>query len=260
MSMNNIDVIAIIPARLGSTRLPAKPLMDIVGKPLIIRTCECVMKSDYIKETYVATDSLEIKNICEQYEIKALMTSVDAKSGTDRIYEAVNKYKLKADYILNVQGDEPLINPKDIDDLILGFTNSNSDAATLVTEIKTVEELFNPNVVKVVFNNVNDAIYFSRSVIPFVRDSGKENIFKKNKFYKHIGIYLFKNETLEYFVNEKQSKLELSEKLEQLRLIENGKKIYCHEIFSEIQGVDTAEDLEKVRKIYKNSQKNDLHK
>lgn len=260
MSKNNYDVIAIIPARLGSTRLPAKPLMDIVGKPLIIRTCEGVMKSDYIKETYVATDSVEIKNICEQYDIKALMTYIDAKSGTDRIYEAVNKYKIKADYILNVQGDEPLINPKDIDDLILSFTNSNSDAATLVTEIKTVEELFNPNVVKVVFNNVNDAIYFSRSAIPFVRDSGKEDFLKKHKFYKHIGIYLYKYSTLEFFVKAEQTKLELAENLEQIRLIENGKKIYCHEIFSEIQGVDTAEDLEKVRKIYKNIQKNDLHK
>lgn len=260
MSMNNIDVIAVIPARMGSKRLPSKPLLDIEGYPLIIRTCFAVMDSKYLANIFVATDHKKIYNVCENYSICAVMTSKQAKSGTDRVYEAINDISNKNKYILNVQGDEPLINHIDIDDLIENFSHSTADAATMIKEITSMEDLYNPNIVKVVINNQNEAIYFSRSQIPFVRDSPKEDFLKKHKFYKHIGIYLYKYSTLEFFVKAEQTKLELAENLEQLRLIENGKKIYCHEIFSEIQGVDTAEDLEKVRNIYKNNQKNDLHK
>jgi 3-deoxy-manno-octulosonate cytidylyltransferase (CMP-KDO synthetase) len=260
MINSNIKVIAVIPARLGSNRLPNKPLLEIEGKALIIRTCEAVNKSELINDVFVATDSPIIKELCESYAIKSLMTSVFAKSGTDRIYEAINNICSGSEYILNVQGDEPLINHIDIDNMIDKFKQSSADAATMIKEITSIEDLLNPNVVKVVINNQNEAIYFSRSPIPFVRDSKKDDYLKNHKFYKHIGIYLYKYSTLEFFVNTEQTKLELAENLEQLRLIENDKKIYCHEIFSEIQGVDTPDDIEKVRKIFKNIQKNDLHK
>lgn len=258
--INDINVIAVIPARLGSTRLPNKPLMDIEGKALIIQTCEAVKKSEFIDEVYVATDNQIIANLCKIYDINSIMTSIYAKSGTDRIYEAIHDIYNGSECILNVQGDEPLINHIDIDNMIENFRDSMGDAATMIKEIDSVVDLLNPNVVKVVINNQNEAIYFSRSPIPFVRDSQKENILKNHKFYKHIGIYLYKYSTLDFFVKTEQSKLELAENLEQLRLIENGKKIYCHEIFSEIQGVDTLEDLEKVRKIFQNRRENDLHK
>jgi 3-deoxy-manno-octulosonate cytidylyltransferase (CMP-KDO synthetase) len=251
MDKNNKTVIAVIPARLGSTRLPNKPLLDIEGKPLIIRTCESVKKSKSIDNIFVATDSTEIEKVCKDYDIKVLMTSIDCKSGTDRIYEGIKNNNIRADYILNVQGDEPLINHIDIDNLIFDFSYFNDDAGTIITEIKSMEELLNPSVVKVVITNQNEALYFSRCPIPFIRDCEIEEYLENHKFYKHVGIYLYKYSTLEFFVKEKQTKLELAENLEQLRLIENGKKIYCHEIFSRIQGVDTAEDLEKVRKIFK---------
>ncbi|MEI6090957.1 MAG: 3-deoxy-manno-octulosonate cytidylyltransferase [bacterium] len=247
-----IDVIALIPARIGSTRLPDKPILDIEGKPLIVRTCETVMKSENITDIYVATDDYKIKKVCEANDIEVLITSIYPKSGSDRIYEAYTKYNLNAELVLNVQGDEPLINHIDIDNMIENFRQSSADAATMIKEINNLEDLYNPNIVKVVISNQNEAIYFSRSPIPFVRDSQKEDFLKKHKFYKHIGIYLYKYSTLDFFVKAEQSKLELAENLEQLRLIENGKKIYCHEIFSESQGVDTLEDLEKVREIFKN--------
>jgi 3-deoxy-manno-octulosonate cytidylyltransferase (CMP-KDO synthetase) len=252
--INNIKVIAVIPARLGSTRLPNKPLLEIDGKAIVIRTSEAVKKSNYIDEVYVATDSPEISNLCIKNHIKSIMTSIYAKSGTDRIYEAINNICNGQEFIVNVQGDEPLINHRDIDDLIANFSNTSADAATMIKEIDSVDDIFNQNVVKVVINNDNEAIYFSRSPIPFVRDSEKENYLKKHKFYKHIGIYLYKYSTLDFFVKADQSKLELAENLEQLRLIENEKKIFCHEIFSEIQGVDTPEDFEKVTKIFQNRQ------
>ncbi len=260
MKNDNFAVVAVIPARLGSTRLADKPLLDLAGKPLIVRTCLAVKDSKYLSAIFVATDNTKISNICDEHNISSVMTSTNAKSGTDRVYEAISKLGIKPEYILNVQGDEPLINHIDIDDLIESFAQSDADVGTMICEIKSIEDLINPNIVKVIINSKNEAIYFSRSPIPFVRDSKPEELLQKHKFYKHVGIYLYKYSTLEYFVKTEQSKLELAENLEQLRLIENGKKIFCHETFSEIQGVDTAEDLEKVRKIFENHSKRDPHK
>jgi len=252
--MNNL-VTAVIPARIGSTRLQNKLIADIEGVPLIIRTCRAVSNSKLIKNIIVATDSEIIKDLVDSYGFQSVITDSFLPSGTDRIYQAVNKLNIDSDYILNVQGDEPLINFCDIDNLINRVIENNSNIGTIIKRISTIEELSSSSNVKVVINNNMEAIYFSRAVIPFLRDVEFENYLDKNKFWKHIGIYLYKKYILEKFVSLPQSNLELLEKLEQLRLIEDGEKFYCYETKNEIIGVDTAEDLEKVREIFKKSQK-----
>lgn len=252
--MNNI-VTAVIPARIGSTRLQNKLIADIEGVPLIIRTCKAVSNSKLINNIIVATDSDHIKDLVDAYGFQSVITDSSLPSGTDRIFQAVKKMNIDSNYILNVQGDEPLINYNDIDNLINNVIKNNSNIGTMIKRISTLEELSSSSNVKVVINNNMEAIYFSRAVIPFLRDIEFENYLDINKFWKHIGIYLYKKDILEKFVSLPQSKLEILEKLEQLRLIEAGEKFYCYETNNEIIGVDTAEDLEKVREFIQKSAK-----
>lgn len=242
-----MKALIVIPARLKSTRLPEKMLADLHGKPLVVRTYEQAKKAKLADDVVIATDSERILEAVTEFGCKAILTPERIKTGTDRMAFAAQK--LKADVFVNVQGDEPLINPKMIDSAIKPFlAGKMPDCSTLVQAITTDEEatLRNPNVVKVVLDREGFALYFSRSPIPYLRNSEA-----KIKFYRHIGLYAFRKETLLAFTKLKPSMLEQAESLEQLRLLENGYRIKCVETKLESQAVDTMEDLEKVRLLIK---------
>ncbi|MCL5990757.1 MAG: 3-deoxy-manno-octulosonate cytidylyltransferase [Bacteroidetes bacterium] len=245
----NKKAICIIPARYESTRLPGKPLINIGGKPLLQWVWESAKKSINLSRVIIATDDERISDLCKKIGAEYLLTPKDIQSGSDRIAYTYQFLKEDADIILNLQGDEPLIKADVIDLLINQFTLSNADVGTLIKKINTNDELFNPSVVKVIIGKNNYALYFSRSPIPHLRDFKEENWLDKEQFWKHIGIYAYRKKTLLEFSNLKPSKLELAEKLEQLRLLENGSKYLCIETDMELIGVDTKDDIEKVEKI-----------
>jgi len=242
--------IVIIPARLGSSRLPRKVILDICGKPMVQHVYEAAKKAKHIDEVYIATDSKEVEDICKSFTSNVIMTSKKHESGTDRLAEAVES--IDAENIINVQGDEPLIDPKLIDELALALENSNAPMVSAMHKIKTTEELKTPNVVKVTVDKNNQALYFSRSIIPHHRDEWEsllnhhETIPEPLKFYKHIGIYGYRKEFLIKYSNMEQTYLERLEKLEQLRVLENGYKINMVETPYKSIGVDTIDDLNKI--------------
>lgn len=236
-------IIAIIPARYQSSRFPGKPLTSICGKAMIQWVYERVMSVDQIKSVYVATDDIRIFEAVENFGGNVIMTG-ECSCGTDRVYQACKD--IEGDIILNVQGDEPLIKPEMIRDLIEAFNDSDVQMATLRKKIVNNDELDNPNVVKVITDKFDDAIYFSRFAIPFDRD-------KKNEIdiYKHIGIYGYKKSFLEKFVAMEQTNLEKIECLEQLRAIENGYKIRVKETIYQSIGVDQPSDIARVEEQMK---------
>jgi len=250
-----MDVIVIIPARYASTRLEGKPLLDIAGKPMILRVYERAGKAKLVKDVIVATDDKRIFDAVKGFKGKVIMTSASHKSGTDRLAEAAAN--LKCDMVVNVQGDEPLIEPKMIDDAVKPLVDdSEVYMATLKTKILDAEELNNPNVVKVVTDKNGFALYFSRYPIPYVREQENPPIPPLEKggkgglgHYKHIGLYAYRKDFLLKFAHMKPTPLEQAEKLEQLRALENGYKIKVVETKYNSIGVDTQEDLEKVRRI-----------
>lgn len=247
--MNSKQIIGIIPARYASTRLPGKPLIDICGKPLLQRVWEAASSSKKVDRVVIATDDDRISALCKDIGAECLMTPSDLPSGTDRVEYAFNMLKTDSDIVLNIQGDEPLLKGEVIDNLIANFINSDCDAGTLVKKTNSLEELKDQAVVKVVFTNDNKALYFSRAPIPFLRGYEKESWHLRYSFYKHIGIYIFRTEALKKFVKLPGSDLEKAEKLEQLRILQNGMSIKCVETGKDLHGVDTFEDLEKVRYI-----------
>lgn len=238
--------IAIIPARYASTRFPGKPLADMNGKPMIQRVYEQVKKA--IDEVWVATDDSRIYDTVESFGGKAVMTSPDHRSGTDRIREAYIKINKQFDAIINVQGDEPFIQPEQIKALIDCFDSAEVELATLVKPFKKEDGfdiLFNPNSPKVVINKKNEAIYFSRSIVPYIRDAHHTEWLDKHIFYKHIGMYGYRADVLNEITQLPQSSLEKAESLEQLRWIENGYHIRIGYTDVETIGIDTPEDMEK---------------
>lgn len=237
--------ICVIPARFASTRLPGKPLKDICGKPMICRVFDRAKLAKSVSEVIVATDDEKILQIVQKNFGVAMMTKKDHKTGTDRLAEVAEKFP-DVDVIINVQGDEPLIDPNLIDELSEQFQDKNLQMATVATEIFDENEIKNPNNVKVVFDKNHDALYFSRSQIPFPRNSENSRVFK------HIGIYAYRRNFLLDFAKMSPTSLELSESLEQLRVLENGYKIRVIETNSKFIGVDTEEDLKLVNEIYKN--------
>lgn len=244
--MNKPNIIGIIPARYTSQRLNAKVLADIKGLPMIIRVWQNVSKSKYINQTIIATDDERIVEVCKQFNCPAVMTYPELNSGTERVFSAYKILNSKQDIIVNIQGDEPLLPPKDIDKLLEQFIKTNFDVGTLITKINTNDEIFNPNNVKVVLDKNNCAMYFSRSAIPFIRDLEKTEWHTKN-YWKHIGVYAYKKNVLEEFLYLSHSELENYEKLEQLRLLELGYKFYCVTTDTKLVSVDTQEDLDLVR-------------
>lgn len=238
--------IAIIPARYASTRFPGKPLADMAGKPMIQRVYEQVKKA--LDEVWVATDDVRIFEAVEAFGGKAVMTSSEHRSGTDRIQEAYSKIGGGFDVIINVQGDEPFIQPEQIESLKNCFDSKEVELATLVKPFKKedgFDVLFNPNSPKVVINKKNEAIYFSRSIMPYIRDAHHTEWLDKHTFYKHIGMYAYRSDVLSEITKLPQSSLEKAESLEQLRWIENGYCIRVGYTTMETIGIDTPEDMEK---------------
>lgn len=237
-------VLAVIPARLQSTRLPEKPLADILGKPMIQWVYEKTSKAANISKVVVATDSQKIMKAVESFGGQAIMTSPDHQSGTDRLVEVSRAFP-EYNTIINVQGDEPLIDPLTLDYLIENYFNSNCKTmATLAKAAESQDEVLSPNCAKVVVSHNNKALYFSRSPIPFDRDgNGGVN------YLIHIGIYIYDRSFLLKFPDLGRSTLEETEKLEQLRVLENGYPIAVFQAESSSIGVDTSEDLELVRKL-----------
>ena len=239
----------IIPARYASSRFPGKPLALIGNKPMIQRVYEQADKS--LDLIYVATDDKRIYDTVINFGGKAIMTSPDHQSGTDRCAEAVTRITGETgkmiDIVINIQGDEPFIKPEQIDLLMKCFTGDSVEIATLVRRIEPGEDIFNPNQPKVILNSEGDAIYFSRAAIPFIRDAEKSDWSKKHVYYKHIGLYAYRTETLKKITLLARSPLEISESLEQNRWIENGFRIRTAVTLWENIGIDTPDDLEKAK-------------
>lgn len=232
--------IIVIPARYESTRLPGKPLLEISGKPLIHLVYERASGSRLKDRVIIATDDKRIMNAASSFGAEAVMTSSSCKSGTDRVFEAVKD--TDADLIVNVQGDEPFIRPDMIDLLFSVMENESPDVATLCTPVTDNKEYIDPNTVKVVLDKNGFALYFSRSPIPYVRNENSRTI-----LYKHIGIYGFKADFLKQFVSMQKSRLEETESLEQLRILENGFRIKVLTTHYDGFGIDTMDDLQRAR-------------
>lgn len=237
----------IIPARYGSSRFPGKPLVLLGAKTMIQRVYEQAAK--VLENVYVATDDERIMKAVSDFGGKAIMTSPLHQSGTDRCAEALLKINSQSkdniDIVVNIQGDEPFIKPEQISALMNCFADERVELATLVRIVTPGEDIFNPNQPKVILNFDNDAIFFSRTAIPYLRDVKKEEWSGKHVYYKHIGLYAYKTVTLETITRLPRSPLEISESLEQNRWIENGYKIRAAITEWESIGIDTPDDLKK---------------
>lgn len=243
----------IIPARFASTRLPGKPLLDIAGKPMIQHVYEQALKSE-ADHVVIATDDTRIQELCISIGASVVMTSPDHPSGTDRLEEVVTQLGLSEEHIVvNVQGDEPLIPPEIINQVAQNLSdNTNAGIATLCERLHDAQQVFNPNVVKVVFDDHGLANYFSRAPIPWARDSftgmSADSIPYGAEYFRHIGMYAYRVEFLKNYVTWLPSMAEKTECLEQLRALSNGVKIHIEEaLISPPAGVDTKEDLERLR-------------
>lgn len=238
--------IGIIPARYASTRFPGKPLVLLGGKPVVQWVYEQAKK--VLDEVCVATDHKEIFRTVEAFGGKAVMTSESHRSGTDRCYEAYSQIGTGGEVVINIQGDEPFVHRSQLETLMKCFDDSQTEIATLVKPFSAednIESLKNPNSPKVVLDRASFALYFSRSVIPYLRDVPKEEWLKHGVFYKHIGIYAYTAEALKQITSLPQSALEKSESLEQLRWLENGLRIKTGISHLETIGIDTEEDLKR---------------
>ncbi len=249
--------LAVIPARYASSRFEGKPLADICGKPMILHVYQAVQNSNLFDEVVVATDDDRIFSTVVNGGAKALMTSSELNNGTERVEQTLRileeqNPKTYYDIVVNIQGDEPLIKQEMLKELLSGFENNDVDIATLKKVIENREEVLDSNVVKVVTAKDNKALYFSRCPIPFNRDESVESLIEKRMYYKHIGIYGYRNEVLKKIVALSQTDLERTEKLEQLRWLENGYNIVAMTTEHDTGGVDTKEDLQKVIDILNN--------
>lgn len=248
--------IGIIPARYASTRFPAKPLAILGGKTVIQRVYEQVL--GVLDEAYVATDDERIEAAVKAFGGKVVMTSVNHKSGTDRCYEAFTKVDEGYDVVVNIQGDEPFIQPSQLEAIKACFEDENTQIATLVKPFvadDTFEALENVNSPKVVVNKQMNALYFSRSIIPYQRNAEKKDWLKGHTYYKHIGLYAYRNEVLREITTLPQSSLEIAESLEQLRWLENGYTIKVGTTSVETIGIDTPEDLARAEYFLQNQSK-----
>jgi len=245
-----MNILGIIPARYGSTRFPGKPLAEIRGKSMVRRVYEQVKKANLITEIIVATDDQRIYEEVESFGGKVIMTSSKHLNGTSRSHEVFEKLDKENrgffQAVVNIQGDEPFIEPEQINQVCNLLIEKKAGIATLAKKIESTEVLFDSNTVKLVMSNAGSAIYFSRNPIPFVRSSEKQEWLNQGNFYKHIGIYGFSAATLNEIVEMPTSKLEILESLEQLRWLENGKEIFVDITEFESIGIDSPEDLKKL--------------
>jgi 3-deoxy-manno-octulosonate cytidylyltransferase (CMP-KDO synthetase) len=243
-----MKILGIIPARYESSRFPGKPLVDIAGKSMIRRVYDQCQKSSRLDKVIVATDDQRILDHLKTFGAEGVITSTKHESGTDRCGEVAEKFP-EFDIIINVQGDEPMIDPLQIDLLCSCFDNLNTHIATLVKKIQTNEELFNENTPKVILNKKQEAVYFSRATIPYIRGKKSDIWLNEYTFYKHIGIYAFRRQTLSEIIKLATSSLEMAEGLEQLRWIENGYFIKTAITDKESQAIDTPDDLIKLLEL-----------
>lgn len=233
-----MKVIAIIPARIASTRLPRKVLREIAGQTMLQRVYEAARGCSALADVIVATDSNEILAVCERNQWTARMTSATHRSGTDRVHEVAQS--VAADVYINVQGDEPLAHPDHVNALVELMKNPKIDVGTIKTPCPT-QDVNNPNAVKVVTDAQGRALYFSRSAVPHDRDKTGDV-----RYFKHLGFYAYRKPALDRFCSLPESQLERSERLEQLRFLENGIPIYVTETIHDTIGVDTEDDLKRV--------------
>ncbi len=246
--------LAIIPARYASTRFPGKPLALLDGKPIIQRVYERV--SEVFPDTLVATDDDRIFNAVEQFGGRAVMTSTEHRSGTDRCYEAYCKSGIESDVVVNVQGDEPFIAPSQLHTVADLFNDESTGIATLVKPFAKdapMEAVENPNSPKVVVSEAGFALYFSRSVIPYLRNVAREEWPARHEYLKHIGLYAYRTDVLRQITSLPQSPLEMAESLEQLRWLQAGIKIKVGRTDTETIGIDTPEDLKRAEVFLHNN-------
>lgn len=249
---NPVVFVGIIPARYASSRFPGKPLADIGGKSMIQRVYE--QASKVLSLVYVATDDQRIFDAVKAFGGKVIMTSTEHKTGTDRCYEASTKIKENFDVVINIQGDEPFIQPEQIVTLQNCFQDNTTEIATLaklVTIQDDFEYLANSNRPKVVINKNNEALYFSRSIIPYIRGKNNSEWIESHKFYTHIGMYAYRKDVLQKIHSLPPSPLETAESLEQLRWLENGFRIKVGFTDKASFSIDTPEDLKEAQKLLK---------
>ena len=242
--------VCVIPARYASTRLPGKPLALIAGKPMIQWVYKQAVKANLIDRVIVATDDEKIKNAVESFGGEVVITDPELPSGTDRVSAAIQN--IDTDIEINLQGDEPFVEPELLNSMVSAFLDSEIYMATPVRKIESIEELNDPNLVRVAKDINNYALFFTRSVIPYLRDFNKEEWLNNFNFYKHIGIYAYRKTFLNILTSLPESRLEKAERLEQLRVLENGYKIFTIETNYDSISVDTLDDLNKVNRLINN--------
>ena len=240
---------AIIPARYASTRFPGKPLALLGNKPVIQHVYE--QATSVLTEVWVATDDDRIREAVEKFGGRVVMTRTDHKSGTDRIEEAAQKTGTQADVIINIQGDEPFVQPSQIKTLMQLFDNADNQIGTLGKHFDSIEAVNNPNSPKIVTDKQGFALYFSRSVIPYIRGVQDSEWLSHFPFLKHLGLYAYRREVLREITQLPQSPLEIAESLEQLRWLENGYRIRVGLTDVETVGIDTPEDLQRAEEFLK---------
>ncbi len=247
-------ILGIIPSRYASSRFPAKALADIMGKPMIQRVYEQASRADTLDQLYVATDNQRIFDVVKNFGGNVVMTSEDHQSGTDRCAEAIKKVEGDFSFVINIQGDEPFIEPGQIDDL--GNSLSEKvELATLVKKINTTQTLFDVNSTICVLDKDDYALYFSRWPIPYLRDHAQGEWVKNHTYWEQVGIYAYRTDILEKIKDLPVGDLEKAESLEQLRWMENGYKVKVGKTEFESQCIDTPEDLEKMLQMIKNREK-----
>ncbi|SFV34869.1 3-deoxy-manno-octulosonate cytidylyltransferase [Thermoflavifilum thermophilum] len=238
-------VVAIIPARYASTRFPGKPLVDIAGKSMIRRVYERVSAAAGIQEVWVATDDERIYNHVKSWNGQVMMTAVHHQSGTERCAELAGRLDPAPDIVVNVQGDEPFIQQAHLHALVACFNDQEVMIASLMKRILNPEELMSPHLPKVIVNQQNDALYFSRQPVPYLRDVPQSEWLAHHMYYKHVGIYAFRMHVLQELVRLPATPLEQAEKLEQLRWLEHGYRIRMAVTHAEQFAIDTPEDLQR---------------
>ena len=243
-----MKILGIIPARFASTRFPGKPLADIHGKPMIQRVYEQAKKCKLLSEVVVATDDQRIEKAVKKFKGKVVMTSSEHGSGTDRCREALTRLGGTFDAVINIQGDEPFIHPEQIAEVASFFSNPKVQIATLCMKITSIHELTNHNTVKVVISQKKEAIYFSRTAIPYYRGEDFTEWIRMHDYFKHVGLYGYRSDVLKKITELEPSSLEMAESLEQLRWIENGYRIHIGITEHESKAVDTPQDLAKILK------------
>lgn len=241
-----MKILGVIPSRYASSRFPGKPLVNIKGKPMVQHVYERAIQAKRLSEVVVATDDQRIFDAVKAFNGKAIMTSESCENGTDRCREVIEKHLPEYDVIINIQGDEPYVHPEQIDKLCSLFENENVKLGTLAKQTHSADDILNPSRVKVVIDKSMDALYFSRSPIPFLRGKDNNEWGKHHIYYKHLGLYGYRKEELLKYNQLKPSALEKAEALEQLKWLENGYKMRVGISEHDSYAIDTPEDLDEL--------------